>query len=560
MNRVALMLLSAALLHAGAAESAELTVRLDARDVVRRRLHTDLTLAVKPGPLTLVFPKWIPGEHGPTGQLDTIIGLVIRAGGRPLEWRRDPLDMYAIALTVPAEADRLEIALETGLPSAVTGFSSARTATAQLAVLPWNMFVLLPKGRDADTIETVASVVPPPAWSAACALPSRPLPGGGLEMGPVSLARLVDSPVQIGRFTKRVEIAGSAPGAELPHVIAIAADSAAALALPDGFASGYSRLVAEAGALFGSRPYRRYTWLATFSDHVAHFGLEHHESSDDRMGESTLGDPLLRKDLAGLLGHEYVHSWNGKHRRPEGLLSPDYEKPMDGSLLWVYEGMTQFWGDVLATRAGLLTPQDTRELLATSAGHFDVVVGPRWRPLADTAVQAQVLYGSPEAWESARRTVDFYDAAVYLWLDVDAEIRARTKGRASLDDFARRFFAGPSGQLALRSYVEQEVYDTLAAIAPGEWRALVRRHLDPTGTAALTGALERSGRKLSAEVLDAAIREAKGSDKPIEVLVEDGDFYRMLSVAYSDGPRFPHLTRVDDRPDLLSQVLAPRSK
>lgn len=292
-------------------------------------------------------------------------------------------------------------------------------------------------------------------------------------------------------------------------------------------------------------------------------------------------------------------------------------------MLWVYEGLTQFWGYVLPARADLWTPQDFCEALATAAGHFDVVSGPRWRPLADTAVQAQVLYGSPAAWESARRGVDFYDASVSLWLDVDSELRERTHGRASLDDFMARFYAGPSGNPMVRPYTEQDVYDTLATIAPGDWRPVARRHLDVTGTSALMASLERAGwkltysaeknsevevlqnvpkltnrewsigllldekglildatenraaaragagpgmtviavngRKFSVEVLDAAIAEARQSGKPIDVLVESSDFFRTLSVAYFDGPRFPHLTRIEGRPDTLTLVLKART-
>ena len=243
--------------------------------------------------------------------------------------------------------------------------------------------------------------------------------------------------------------------------------------------------------------YRHYTWLLTLSDHVAHFGLEHHESSDNRRDERMLTDPVLTPWLSTLLAHEYVHSWNGKYRRPRGLLSPDYDQPMDASLLWVYEGLTEFYGNVLPARAGLITPQQYRECLAAAAGEYDNEPGAQWRPLADTAVAAQNLYSAPDAWRSSRRDTDFYDASMFLWLDVDAEIRARTQGRSTLDDFARRFYAGASGMPALVPYTEQDVYAALAAVAPGgDWRAFIRRHLDATGTAALMGGLERSGWKL----------------------------------------------------------------
>lgn len=616
------LLLAVWLLACAAAPAADLSVHVDARDVQRKHIHTDMSLAVHGGPLTLVFPKWIPGEHAPSGPLDTIIGLTIKARGEPLEWRRDPFDMYAISVTVPEGANRLDISMDSGLALEGGTFSSGPTSTERLAVLPWNEFVMLPKGRDAGEISTAASVEVPQGWQVACALAQHPLAGGGIGFEEASLARLIDSPVQMGAYLERVELTGSAPYPKLEHSISVAADSAAALVLPQNFAADYSRLVAQAGALFGTRMYRHYTWLLTLSDHLEHFGLEHHESSDDRTYENTFSDEARRADLAELLAHEYVHSWNGKYRRPAGLLSPDYGKPMDDSLLWVYEGLTQFWGTVLPVRAGLETPEQYREMLAAVAGTFDVEPGDRWRPLADTAVEAPVLYSAPEAWESSRRSVDFYEASELLWLNVDAELRARSGGRASLDDFMKRFYAGAGGEPALKPYVETDVYATLATIAPADWRALIRRHLDTLGPDALLAGLESSGWKLeysgaknsyidtgekanrtvserwsiglmldekgqisdtveggpaaragagpgmqliavngrqyTQEVLDAAIVAAHDTRTPITLLIKSADYYRTLSVAYFGGPRFPHLVRIVGRPDTLTQVLHPR--
>jgi predicted metalloprotease with PDZ domain len=369
--------------------------------------------------------------------------------------------------------------------------------------------------------------------------------------------------------------------------------------------------------------YRRYTWLLSLSDHVAHFGLEHHESSDNRLFERTLLDEWRHAGLAGLLAHEYVHSWNGKYRRPAGLVSPDYEEPMDGSLLWVYEGLTNFWGDVLPVRAGLAKPERYREMLAAVVGGYDIQPGNRWRPLADTAVAAQRLFASPMAWSSSRRGVDFYTASDLLWLNVDTQLRKTSGGHASLDDFMRRFYAGKGGAPALQPYVESDVYVALAMVAPVDWRALIHRHLDTLGPAAVRAGLEGSGwkleysakknsyleerqqifkgldrrwsiglrmgengeiadsieegaaaragagpgmtliavngRRFSAEVLDAAIVAAHQDRKPIELMIESGDYYRTLSVAYFDGPRYPHLVRIPNTPDHLSEVLKARS-
>jgi predicted metalloprotease with PDZ domain len=599
---------------------AELTLRIDARDIARRHLQTHETLAVKPGPLVLVYPKWIPAEHAPAGPLDSIIGLEITANGQRLVWQRNPLEMYEISVTVPKGADHLDIALESGLPPDGGGFSGSPDNTARLAVIRWNQYVLLPKGRDAATLSSTGSVRAPDGWEVACSLDNHKGEGGAVDFEPVSLAQLIDSPVQLGAFMRRVEIPGSAPHPDIHHAIAIAGDTAESTAVPPDFAAGYGNLVAEAGALFTSRHYRHYVWLLTLSDHVSHFGEEHHESSDDRLPETILADADTRSGVVpGLLAHEYVHSWNGKYRRPQGLLSPDYQKPMDGSLLWVYEGMTEFWGDVLPVRAGLTQPEFFRDLIAARAGHFEISSGPRWRPLADTAVEAQVLYDSPAAWSSARRGVDFYDASIFLWLDIDSQLRAHSGGKATLDDFVHRFYSGADGKPEVKPYVENDLYTTLAAIAPGDWRGIIRKHLDVPDTTALLDGLKHSGwqlsysaeknaavelsqkwhkntdrqwsiglrldkdagivdviegraaalagaapgmkllavngKKFTAEILDAAIVAAQSSHKPIELLVENDDYYRTLSVAYFDGPRYPHLTRVESTPDTLTDVL-----
>jgi predicted metalloprotease with PDZ domain len=615
-------LLLTALFVGTAARAADLTVRVDARDVQSKRVHVELGIAVKPGQLTLVYPQWIPGEHGPTGPLDSIIGLHIRANGTELAWVRDPLDLYALRVDVPARVERLEIALETGLTTSGGDFTGAPTSSDRLAVLAWNQFLLFPKGIDAEKVSIDATLIAPAAWTVVSALPSTVGADNSRVFETASVARLIDSPVQMGRYAKLVTLPGSEPRADLDHSISLVADSAAALEIPADFAAGYGRLVAEAGALFGTRMYRHYTWLLSLSDHIAHFGLEHHESSDERREERALLEEDSRMGTATLLGHEYVHSWNGKYRRPAGLLSPDYQKPMNGALLWVYEGLTEFLGDVLAARAGLVTPQFYRERLAASAAYFENEAGATWRPLADTAVAAQRLYVASPGWESARRGTDFYEASIFLWYDVDAELRERSAGKASLEDFTRTFYAGPAGAPAVKPYDEADVYAALARVAPNDWRRFMRRHLDSTDTRPLFGALERTGwrleytatkndvvalreklskgvnrqwsiglridkddmivdaaergaaakagvgpgmkliavngKKYTADVLDAALLDAQRTHEPIELLVESADYFKTFKVQYYDGPRYPHLVRIPTQPDLLGAVLAAR--
>jgi predicted metalloprotease with PDZ domain len=620
-------IVKAALLAAAAlpvaALAADLTVRVDARDIARKRVHTEETLAVKGGPLTLVFAKWIPGEHMPSGPIDTLVGMVFKANGQTLTWKRDPSNTYAVTVDVPAGASRLDIALESGLPTEGGSFSAGPTSSEQLAVISWNHFVLLPKGRDAATISTEATLLAPAGWHAVSALAMHDGADGAHSFESVSLAQLIDSPVQIGRYNRVVELSGAAPYPELKHAISIMADSAAALEVSKSFQADYSRMVAEAGALFGTRMYRHYTWLLTLSDHVAHFGLEHHESSDDRVDEDSVTEPAFKEGVAGLLAHEYVHSWNGKYRRPAGLLSPDYQTPMDDSLLWVYEGMTEFWGTVLPVRAGIQTPESYRDELAAVVGRYQVESGTHWRPLGDTAVAAADLYNAPRAFQSVRRGVDFYEASELLWLNVDSELRGRSGGSASLDDFVRRFYSGAGGAPQLKPYREEDVYAALNSVVPADWRAIIRRHLDTLGPDALLAGLESTGwkltysaekntwielaekaskathredsigmiidkdggvmdaseeraaahagigpgmklvavngRKYMPEVLDSAIAAAKDSRKPIELLIENGDYFRLVSVPYFDGPRYPHLVRIEGKPDTLTEVLKHRT-
>jgi predicted metalloprotease with PDZ domain len=603
-----------------AARASDITLRVDAHDVARNRIHTEMTIAVRPGPMTLLYAKWIPGEHAPTGALDTFIGLEISANGIPIVWSRDPLDLYALRIVVPHGVDHLDVALESGLPIEGLLFTSGQTNSSRLAIISWNAFVLYPKGVDADKVTVDASLIAPAGWTVACALEGKSAKGNATRFEKSSLARLIDSPAQIGLYSKLVEIKGAEPAPALRHSMSIMADSEAAIYLPEDFARGYNRMISESGALFGSRIYRHYTWLVSLSNHIAHFGLEHHESSDDRAAEGMLSADDLRMELAGLLGHELVHTWNGKYRRPVGLLSPDFQEPMDGSLLWVYEGLTNLLGMVLPTRAGLITPEYYRERLAVSSSVMELEVGARWRPLSDTIAAAQLPRSS--VWQSSRRSTDYYAASDYLWLDVDAELRARSQGRVTLDDFVKRFCAGVSGAPQVKPYVEQDIYNLLAELSPGDWRSFIRRHLDQTGTMALFAALDRTGWKLgytavrnaalatddrrrqstnrlasigiyldadnriidviedraaaragagpgmrviavngerfTSVVLDDAIIAAQKTREPISLLVEKGDYYQTLRVEYYDGQRFPHLARSAARARLTAALAVTR--
>ncbi len=404
----------------------------------------------------------------------------------------------------------------------------------------------------------------------------------------------------------------------------IAADSEPALALSNDTIQDYRNLVAETGALFGVRHYRDYHFLVTLSDAVAHFGLEHHESSDDRLPEAAMTNEGLRVLEADLLPHEFVHSWNGKYRRPADLATSDFEQPMRDDLLWVYEGLTEYLGDILTARSRLWTVDQFREHLAYTAATMDQQAGRTWRPLQDTADAAQILYAWQEEWAAWRRGTDFYEEGLLIWLEADTIIRRQTKGKRSLNDFCRQFHGGEGGAPALRTYSFQDVMAALNAVAPYDWAGFFSTRLETYGPGAplggITGGgwnliynetpntimegddvrhggldltfsggmvlgddgrirdvipgtpayaaglapdlkiLSVNGRKFSADGMRDAIRKAKQDAKPIELRVADGAYESAHEFDYHGGLLFPHLARIKDQPDLLGKIIAPLAK
>src|SRR5262249_38222037 len=288
-----------------------IALAVDATEAPRKILHARLTIPVEPGPLTLVYPKWIPGEHAPTGPLTDVAGLRFTAGGKALRWARDPLDMHAVSCDVPQGAKSLDVSLDFISAASQEGYSSAASCTEKLMLLSWNQLLLYPAGRHTDDLDFTASLKLPAGWRWGTALPVRREGAGLVEFAPTSLTTLVDSPVIAGAHFRRVDLA---PGATPPQYLDMAADSPEALAIPGDQAAKLRRLMNEPYALFGARHFREYHFLLTLSDHVAHFGLEHHESSDDRVDERMWLDDDKRAAASNLLAHELVHSWNGKYR------------------------------------------------------------------------------------------------------------------------------------------------------------------------------------------------------------------------------------------------------
>lgn len=616
MRRASLLLFP--LLTLALAAGAPIRLSVDATTAPQHHLHAVERIPARPGALTLFYPKWIPGEHGPTGPIQDLVGLHFTASGKEIPWTRDPVEMYAFHLEVPQGADAVEASFDFLTPSG-GNFSAGPSSTDALSLLSWNTVLLYPLGEQSDSITVDPSVKLPQGWKFATALDIASENGASVSFKPVTLTNLVDSPVLTGRYFKRVDL-GESLGR--PHHLDIAADTESSLAITAATTQHLRNLVTESGALFGARHYRHYDFLLTLSDSTAHFGLEHHQSSDDRTAEKSLVDPNELKLFSGLLPHEMVHSWNGKFRRPAGLATGNYDQPMKGELLWVYEGLTQYLGSILTARSGLWTAEDYRGELADVAAYLDNRPGRAWRPLADTAVEAQVLYNSPGYWSAWRRGVDFYDEGLLIWLDADTTIRQLTKGRKSLDDFCQAFHGAPSTDPAVKPYTLDDVVAALDKVAPYDWAGFFKTRIYsiaphapmdgiahggwklvytdtptdffktaerdgvnawyslglsvsakgdvfdvlPEGPAFQAGLipgmdiLSVDGRAFSGEALKEAIRTGKDGKDPIRLTVKSGPFVKELAVDYHGGERYPRLERVAGTPDLLAQILAPHAK
>jgi predicted metalloprotease with PDZ domain len=600
---------------AWSASAPNVTLSVDATTAPRKIFHAALKIPAVAGDLTLYYPKWIPGEHAPDGPVVDLAGLLFKANGQTLKWRRDLVDGFTIHVDVPAGVSEVDAELDFLSPATFeSGFSAGSSATAKLAIISWNQVLLYPKGWKADEITYTASLKIPEGWKFGTALPVASQNGSEIHFAPAPLTTLVDSPVITGEFLKVV------PLAEDPRTqMDIAADSSAALDAPSEVWDQYKSLVDQALKLFGAHHYRQYHFLYTLSDHVAHFGLEHHESDDSRVDERALVDDTARKLSAGLLPHEYVHSWNGKFRRPAGLATPDYQQPMQTDLLWVYEGLTNYLGFVLTARSGLLTAEQNRDDLAVTAAQLDHLPGRQWRNLQDTADAAPQLYFAPEAWYSWRRGTDFYPEGTLTWLWVDVLIRQQTKGKKSIDDFCHLFHGGPSTGPALKTYTFDDVVNTLNQVVAYDWRGFWTERLTNHGPGAPLGGIEGSGwkvtydetpsdmlssaagmyhfvpagfalglnlrddggitdtiegqvsakagigpgmkliavngRRFSPEVLRDAIKAAKGTTATVDLLVENADYYKTYKLDYHGGEMYPHLVREESQPDLLSDIL-----
>ena len=475
-----------------------ISVTVDATKTPQKLLRAHLVMPVKPGPLTLYYPKWIPGEHGPDGPIANLTGLKFEADGKTIPWKRDLLDVFTFHVDIPSGVSQLNAMYDFIEPDNYS-------ATDKLMVLEWNEVLLYPAGTPAEKLIYEAKLLLPDGWKFGTSLPVENKSGNEASFKPISLDMLVDSPVIAGEFYRAIDL--TPPGEPIHHEVDMVADSQAALNMSPDNQKQMTNLVFESGKLFGTRHYRDYHFLLTLSDHVAHFGLEHHESNDSRLPERVLIVPSSGMSLGGLLAHEFVHSWNGKFRRPADLTVPYYEQPMETDLLWGYEGLTDYLGPMLAARSGLWTPDQYHEYLASIAA----MLGPgrpgrTWRPLLDTAVGEPGL-GGGRGWLNWRRGTDYYDEGDLLWLEVATIIHRETQGRKSIDDFCQAFHGGPNNGPEVKTYTFDQLVSALNAVAPFDWAAFFTNRLNSTSAEAPVGGIENGGWKV---VFDAEPSKLQG--------------------------------------------------
>ena len=597
---------------AASADSRPISVAVDARHAPEKIVHIHEIIPASAGPLTLYYPKWIPGDHGPDGPIQYLTGLKFSAGGQTIPWQRDLLDVFTFHVDVPAGADRLEANFDAIEPQ-------GGSASDKLIVIEWNEDLLYPAGPPSDEIMFQARLLLPAGWKFGTSLPVERESGNEVSFKPIALTYLVDSPVIAGEYYRAIDL--TPPGEPIRHELDLATDSEAALKITPDNQKEMINLVAESGKLFGARHYRDYHFLLALSDHVAHFGLEHHESNDSRLPERALIGPDAGMDLGGLLSHEFVHSWNGKYRRPADLSTPDYEKPMETDLLWVYEGLTDYLGPMLAARSGLWTPEQYHEYLAAIAAQLGPGrPGRTWRPLLDTAIGEPVGFGNPHGWLNWRRGTDYYDEGDLLWLEVATIIHRESHGEKSIDDFCHLFHGGANNGPELKTYTFDQLVQALNQIAPYDWARFFHERLNSTSAQAPVGGIENggwkvvfnsdppkiggrrghvsdeysiglqladdgsvqdsivgspacdagisygmkvvgvNGRVFTKDIMADAIKAGQESAQPLILLVIADDYYKTVAVDYHKGQQYPHLERDASKPDYLDDLIKPAAR
>jgi predicted metalloprotease with PDZ domain len=588
-----------------------ISLSVDASDNIRGVVQVRETIPVSSaGPLTLLYPKWLPGTHSPGGPIASVAGIQFSADGQSLLWKRDPVDVYGFHVDVPQGTTRLEAQFQFLAP---TDLAQGRIATTpEMMDLQWISVALYPAGYYVRRINVEASLRLPDGWKAGTALEVASSEGSTLHFKPVTFDTLMDSPVYAGKHMRTEELA---PGVRLN----IVADQPEQLAATEEQLQLHRNLVTQAVKLFGAQHYDHYDFLLALSAREGGIGLEHHRSSENAVGGGYFTewkDNVSRRDL---LPHEYTHSWNGKYRRPADLWTPDYRTPMGDSLLWVYEGQTQLWGYVLGARSGLVSKEDTLAALANIAARLDTDAGRRWRPLADTTDDPIISQRRPKGWRSWQRAEDYYNEGLLIWLEADTFIRERSHGAHSLDDFACAFFGVNNRDWGELTYSFEDIVRALNKIEANDWAGFLRTRLEQvsehaplegfthggyrlvyTNTPTEWFRANEKGRKitdltysggfvlgkegeitevawdspafnagmtvgsklvavnnraLEVDELKAAIKARKSA---LNLLLRTGDIYRTVELKYDGGLRYPRFERTGSESGTLDALLSPK--
>ena len=587
----------------------------DLSDITHRVVDVHEKIPVEAGKLTLLYPEWIPGTHSPTGPISKMAGLVVTGDGKRIDWVRDPVNVFAFHVDVPQGVKTLDVNFQFLAP--LKEREGRISISSKIADLSWNSVVLYPAGHFSRQIHYAPSIKLPEGWKFATALEVKSQDGSLVHFKDTTLNTLVDSPLYAGVNYKRVDLSTDANNRVYLDVFA---DTPAELVMTPEQLQVHKNMVQEAAKLFASHHYDHYDFLFSLSDTVGGEGLEHHQSSEDGTRANYFTDWAAGSAGRDLLAHEYTHSWDGKFRRPAGLWTPNFDVPMQDELLWVYEGMTQYYGIVLTARSGMRTAEQARDLLAQVAAGFEASKGRNWRPLVDTTNQPTVSQRTPVSWVSWQRPEDYYTEGLLIWLDADTKIRELSEGKKSLDDFAKLFFGVDNGSYVTKTYTFDDLVAALNTVQPYDWASFLRtrvfelhpevpengftqggyklvyndnapdwmKHAEsPRGTsfatslgfsvmgdgnlgavwwdsvafkAGITPDMQLAGvndQTFSIAVLREAILSAEKGKEPIRLLVKRGDQLETISLDYHGGLRYPHLERVDGTPDRLDDILAP---
>ncbi|HEX5306653.1 MAG TPA: M61 family peptidase [Dyella sp.] len=594
-----------------------LKIHVDATDVAHRVFRVHETIPAVAGPLTLLYPKWIPGNHSPTGPIDKFAGLTVKANGKVLEWTRDPLNVYAFHVDVPEGASAVDVDFQ--FLTAQERNQGRIMMTPEMLSLQWDKVSVYPAGHNIRMIKADASVTLPAGWEGATALELASRDGNTWNYKTITYNALVDSPMLAGKYHKQVDLD---PGTAVPVHMDLFADAPKYLEFTPEQIKPHRELIDQMYKLYGAHHYSHYTFLTSLSDKLGGIGLEHHQSSEDGVSADYFTEWKKNVLARDLFSHEFNHSWDGKYRRGADLTTPNFNVPMSDTLLWVYEGQTQFWGYIMAARSGLWTPEQTRDMLAYAAATYDKGRPglATWRNVQDTTNDPVIAQRSPLPYRNYQASEDYYVAGAMIWLEVDAKLRELSGGKKSIDNFAKAFFGMNNGDWTVNTYTFEDVVKTLDGIAPFDWAPFLRDRLDghgpltngvaehgwklvytdkpsdaikaiesQRGTADLTYSLGVSigkdgaigdvlwdgpafkaglapamkivavnGTEYSADALkDAVTAAAKDKSQPVELLVKNFDSYKTVRIDYHDGLKYPHLERDTSKPDTLAKLMKP---